>query len=135
MTTSFGRDTSCTDTYKPGRFASGARLVAESDYRRLTTRRGVLRGAEDEANFGLDLSELVGTAKTDAQLAALPAQVRDELMKDQRHDDVEVTYSITKTGPFREVNLSIKAITKEGPFTLNVLVSAVTLELLGIEEG
>jgi hypothetical protein len=89
--TDFGRDTSCTTSLKTGRLVSGVRLVAESYFRRVTTPRGMLRGEDAERNFGLDLSELVGRAATQAEIASIPGQVESELMKDERSESIAVT--------------------------------------------
>lgn len=134
MTTSvdFGRDTSCTTELRTGRFATGARLVAESDFRRLTTPRGMLRGGEEEANFGLDLTELVGSVATKGDAAALPGRIQSELMKDERHESVAVTILETVEGPAVFWDIRVEAVTAAGPFTLTLKASAVTVELLGI---
>ncbi len=68
----FGREISCTDSLKTGRFSTGARLVAEAAYRRLTTPRGTLRGGEEEANYGIDLTEMCGATNVKLLQASLP---------------------------------------------------------------
>ncbi len=132
--TDFGRDTSCTTSLRTGRFATGARLVAEADYRRLTTPRGMLRGGEEEANYGLDLSEMIGSVATKSDAASLRGRISSELMKDERHESVDVTVIPTTEGPVMAFDITVDAQTTEGPFTLVLLASAVTVELLGIKE-
>jgi hypothetical protein len=128
-----GRDTSCTDSLRTGRFVTGAQLVAESDYRRLTTPRGMLRGGEEDQNFGLDLTERIGTSSTNADAISLPGEIRAELMKDDRHESVAVTVTQTKEGPAIGFVITVEGQTADGPYTLTLLATEVTVELLGIK--
>lgn len=132
-TTDLGRDVSCTDSLKTGRFATRARLVGEACYRRLTTPRGMLRGGEDEASYGLDLTELVGSANPKSVAASLPGRIASELSKDERVESVDVEVLFTTEGPETSFSIEIRVGTGAGPFTLKLLASAVTIELLGIE--
>ncbi len=132
MSTDFGRDISCTDTLRTGRFVTGTRLVGEACYRRLTTPRGSLRGGEEEANYGLDLSELVGSVSTKSDLAALPGRIRTELLKDERIEAVNASVLATG-GKLATFDVTIECQTSAGPFTLTLLASGVTVELLGIK--
>ncbi len=133
MATDFGREVSCTTALKPGRFVSGARIVAESIYRRLTTPRGVLRGTEEEANFGLDLTELIGSVSTKTDIASLPGRIRSEILKDERVESVDVRVVETSDAVAKSFAVFIEAVTTLGPFTLNIEVDEVTAALLGIE--
>ncbi len=133
--TDFGRDYSCTDSLRTARFVTGARLVAEAAYRRLTTPRGMLRGGEDEAEYGLDLTELIGSIATEADAAALAGRVRAELEKDDRIESVEVTVTATTDGPATAYVVAVKATTAAGPFGLTLEVDAVSVELLGLSTG
>lgn len=130
--TTFGKDTSCTTSMRTGRLVSGARLVAESAFRRLTTPRGMLRGGEEERNFGLDLTELIGTVSNKSDAAALPGRIRAELKKDERIETVDVVVTDTTEGAGKFFLVQIAATTNEGPFTLAIGVTEVTTELLGI---
>ncbi len=133
MSTDYGRDVSCTDSLKTGRFVTGARLVGEAAYRRLTTPRGMLRGGEEEQNYGLDLTELCGATNPDSAAAALPGRIRSELSKDERIASVDVDVLVSKSGPETTFTITIEAQTvAAGPFTLVLLASAVTIELLGV---
>lgn len=132
MTTDYGRELSVTTSLRTGRFATGAQLIGESVYRRLTTPRGMLRGGEEDANFGLDLTELIGSATTKSDAAALPGRIRSELLKDERLETVEATVVASTDGPATSFVITIVVTTTEGPFTLKLLASDVTVELLGI---
>jgi hypothetical protein len=133
MATNFGRDISCLDSLRPGVFVSGARLVAEACYRRLTTPRGMLRGGEAEASYGLDLTNFVGSTTARADIASLEGRIRNELLKDERVSSVGVTIVVETTGPAKSLKIAINAATANGPFTLQVKVTEVTVKLLGIE--
>jgi hypothetical protein len=134
-TTNFGRDISCADALRTGRFATKARLVGEAAYRRLTTPRGMLRGGEEEQNYGLDLTELIGSTSTKADAAALPGRIRAELQKDDRIESVDVTVTEVTEGPSTSFVVAIEATTGAGPFTLTVGVDEVSVELLGLTEA
>lgn len=130
-TTNFGRDTSCTSSLRTGRFVTGARLVGEAAWRRLNTRRGLLRGGEKEANYGIDLSELVGSVQAKSDEAALPGRIQSELEKDERIDSVAVSVlATTTTAGLVSFEITIDAETKSGPFQLVIAASAVTVDLL-----
>ncbi len=127
-----GRDVSCTDSRKKGRFVSGARLVAEAAYRRVTTPRGTLRGGEEEANYGIDLQDIIGSTTTALAAAMLPGQIRAELAKDERIQATDVAVDVITEGAAVSFSITISCTTAAGPFTLSLLASAVSVELLGI---
>lgn len=129
--TAFGRDTSCTDALRSGRFVSGARLVAEAIYRRLITPRGMLRGGEGEADYGLDLMGLIGRTTSAADRAALPGVVAAEVRKDERVDTVDVRVTSTVHGPTTAYDVAISCTTAAGPFELVVRVSDLTIQMVG----
>jgi hypothetical protein len=135
VTVDYGRDNDCTTSVKTGRFVTGSRLVAQALYRRLTTPRGMLRGGEEEQNFGLDLTELCGSVRPKLAAAALPAQIRSEALKDERIESVDVDVLIVEDGPIVTFTITINAVTGVGPFTLQLTASAVTVQLLGISEA
>lgn len=134
MATNYGKDISCTDGLRTGRYASGVRLVGESYYRRLTTPRGMLRGGEAEEDFGFDLTAKIGSVQTKADIAALPGQIANELMKDERSLAIDVSILEEKTddGVGLKLTFTVEADTTEGPFELQIAVTSVSAELLGI---
>jgi hypothetical protein len=115
--------------------ASGLQLVAESVYRRLTTTRGTLFGGDDEANFGLNLEDVIGQVTTPSAAAALPGQIEAELQKDERIESVTATVVPVISGPSTSWTITIAAQTALGPFLLVLSVSEVTTQLLGITAG
>lgn len=132
MATSFGKDVSCTNGLRPGQFVTGTRLVAEAAYRRLTTPRGMLRGGEDEANYGLDLLDAIGSVASQSAALALGGSIRNELLKDERIESVDAAVVLTRNGPAHELDITIEAETREGPFTLTIAVDEVSVQLLDI---
>lgn len=130
----YGRDISVTQSLRTGRFATNLQLVGEACYRRLTTPRGMLRGGEDEANYGLDLTDLIGSSNPLQLSQTLPGRIRSELLKDERVDGVDVSLTRSVSGPSTTFNIVIDVTTAAGPFTLQLLATAVTTSLLGITE-
>ena len=128
----FGKDVSCLRVLRTGRLVTGVQLVAEACYRRLTTPRGMLRGGEDEANYGEDLSQLVGSTDAKTAAATLPAKISAELSKDQRVLSVAVDVLTIVDGAETSFEITINVGTAGGPFELQIAVSAVSVELLGI---
>jgi hypothetical protein len=133
MSTNYGSDVSATTSLRTGRLVTGARLVAESAFRRLITPRGMLRGGEEEANFGLDLTELVGGVTSSAEEATIPGRVQAELLKDERIESVDVTVLRMRQGPGTRYRITIEALTNAGPFSLQVGVNDVSTELIGLK--
>jgi hypothetical protein len=87
----YGVESWCLGSLVTGRFVRGVQVVAQAIYRRLTTPRGTLRGGEEEENYGIDLSDYVGSSATPQRLAAIPGIVRAEVLKDDRVLDVKVS--------------------------------------------
>jgi phage baseplate assembly protein W len=137
MATNVGRDVSCTTGLRTGRTVTGARLVAEAIYRRLTTRRGTLRGGRDEANYGINLPDYVGQPDTAIVRASLPGIITSEIVKDARIDasSVRVVVTPTSVGLGRAYSIRITASTLAGPFDLVLSVTEVTTTLVGLTAG
>jgi phage baseplate assembly protein W len=133
MATNYGREMSCTDSLKTGRYVTGLRIVAEAAYRRLTTPRGMLQGGEDEADYGIDLTDLIGASNPKSVAASLPGRIQNELLKDERIETVEVDIVETVEGPATALTITIECASAEGVFTLQVAVDDVTVSLLGID--
>jgi hypothetical protein len=130
MTINYGRDLSCTDSIKTGRFASGLRLVGEALYRRLITRKGYCPGAPD---YGLRVADYLGTDTTPGDIIKLQGLIKQELRKDERIDSVDVTVTETEgDGTERTWTIQVNVWTGLGPFRLVLAVSSVTTELLEI---
>lgn len=136
MATNFGTDVSCVNSLRTGRLVSGPRLVAEACFRRLNTPRGTLIGGEDEQNYGLDLADLIGSVATPSAEAALPGRIQAELLKDERVASVVVNVTSTMDSAGAVTwSIDVEGDTAEGPFSLQIGVSEVTVDLLGIQAG
>lgn len=132
--TGYGTDIWCTDSVHTGRLARGVTVVAQALYRRQITPRGVLRGGDEEANYGIDLSGYVGSVGPELAAAALPSVIRGELLKDDRVSDVDVEVTLSRNG-IEWSMLITERITlhdSDGEFTLTLSVNAVNTELLGV---
>lgn len=130
----FGRDIGCTTGLRTGTLVRGARLVGEAAYRRLTTRRGTLRGGREEADYGLFLPGVVGTTSPRLAAVSLPGRIQSELLKDGRIEGVDVTATLSYLPAGAAViDLDVRCRTAVGPFALVLRVSSVTVELVGLE--
>lgn len=125
----FGRDVLCVQALKTGRYATGLLLIAQNAYHRLITPRGMLPGAPD---FGLDLSELIGMGDSGDVAARLPGQIRNELVKDERIEDVQVEVVRSSSAGRVTYTITVSATTALGPFELVLAASDVSVDLLGI---
>jgi len=130
----FGKDTSCTSSMRAGQLVSGARLIGEAAFRRITTPRGSLRGGEEEADYGIDILDAIGSVNTKSDAAALAGRIRNELVKDERIQTVDVTITDVSEGVAKAFEIAIELGTSAGPFGLAVAVDEVSVELLGIQE-
>lgn len=125
----YGTDLSCTDSLQSGRMVSGARLVAEAAYRRLTTRPGELWYDED---YGYHIGDALGAAESPSERAQVPGLVRQELLKDQRIESAAVEVADLQSGPEVARTITVRGVTGAGPFELVLAAGEVTVELLGI---
>lgn len=118
MTSNFGEDIYSLDEVDETRTVTGPALVAQDIYWRLQTPRsqGILEG--DAPNYGIDLLELLGSAETEADAAALPGRIQTEIAEDERVLSSTVQVVRTVNGPAIEYDISIRCETAEGPFEL-----------------
>ena len=134
MSQGYGADTWCTDRLAPGKLARGPVVVAQALFGRLITPRGTLRGGAEESAYGFDIAGYVGAVGTEIALQALPAQVRGELLKDDRVSQVVVTANESEeTEGEIDIVLQIDVTLFDGStqFTLTVGVSGAAAVLLG----
>jgi hypothetical protein len=136
MSTGFGTDTWCTDQIFTGRLASGAELVAQAIYRRLTTARGTLRDGDDGQVYGTDVSDFVGMVGPDNAVDALPDVVVAEILKDDRVERADVSAAIARdSAGLATVTIDVDCVLRDSgeSFTLTLAVGDVTTALLGLE--
>ena len=127
--TDFGRDISCTDSLRSGKYVSGLRLVGEAVYRRLTTRTGELMSDPD---YGLHLGDYLGASVSPDTLAKLPGLIKSQVTRDARVVSAEVDINETTSGPDTSWAVSIRVSTDLGPFDLVIGVSEANATLLEI---
>lgn len=127
-----GRDTYCFDALVPGRIATGLELVAQRLYHRLSTPAGSLRGGEEEADFGEDLSDYIGSIEESAIAPMLPVRVENILLRDPAVASVDVTANRVVTAGQVSWELTIAVVTTLGQITLIASVSDVSVDLLGV---
>ncbi len=132
---SYGTDIYCYDRIQTGRLASGAEVVAQAIYRRLTTPRGTLRDGDEGAVYGFDVMNFVGTVGSANAIDALPDAVTAEILKDDRVDraDVVATGTIDDDGLVAiTLTIDVTLHDSEDAFTLTLSVSDVSAALLGV---
>jgi hypothetical protein len=116
--------------------ASGAELVGQAIYRRLTTARGTLRDGDDGQVYGTDVSDFVGMVGPASAVDALPDVVAAEVLKDDRVERVDVSASVVRdSAGLATVTIEIDAVLRDsgGTFALTLAVGEVTTLLLGLE--
>lgn len=120
LETDYGSDLSCvTDIAAMATELSGddPRIVAESDARRLQTDRGTLI---DNPNYGWNLQDLVQKPLTASDIATIPGQVKGELLKDDRHETLDVWTTGQNTS---NLLVHVKGTTAKGPFGFTMAVT------------
>jgi phage baseplate assembly protein W len=128
MAVDYGWDISCLDDLDDvGRLVTGAELIRQAIYRRLTTPRG---GVIDAPDYGYDLSALLSRGMTSADIAAVPGKVRGEILKDERVEAVDVVATMRDPAT---MHLTIRATTGAGPFELVLDVTAAAAKLSKLE--
>lgn len=111
---------------------TGIQVVAQDAYHRLTNDTVLGEGGED---WGYDVTKLLGM--TTAQIAAMPPTISAALQKDERIQAADVTITQNKRVGSQLWSIIITAIcyTAEGPFTLILGVSDLTVAILAGSNG
>lgn len=136
MGAGYGTDTYCYDSLRTGRLVSGAELVAQAIFRRLTTARGTLRDGDEGETYGIDIQDFVGQVGNADAADAIPDAIAAEVLKDDRVDSVvvEATRQVLPAGLVTFViNIDTTLRDDTDSFTLTLKVSDVSVDLLGIE--
>lgn len=133
--TDFGVDTYCLDSLRTGRLVSGVRLLGQRCYHRLITPRGALRGGEDDANFGYDISGECGATTTTTQRSVVESRVVQELLKDPEVESATCSIAETRTGADVAWVVTVNVQSAQGPFELVLAVSAVTVQMVGLRSA
>lgn len=130
MSVDYGSDLSLVDDLTPNMaVVSGLRLVGEAIARRLQTPRGALL---DDSLYGFDVTSLINADMDRGDIANLNAGVRSECLKDQRVRTAQVTSTfVEQQAPsLGYLQITISLGTNNGPFTLVLAASQVTVSIL-----
>ncbi len=76
---------------------------------------------------------MIGSVSTRAAAAMLPGRISAELTKDPRIISAKSTVAVLEEGSEVTFQIRIEAETGEGPFELNLGVTELTVELLGLQ--
>lgn len=122
----YGTDISCTFDLDPMmRVVSGSEMMAQVCVRRLICRKGSLLS---DPLYGIDVRDFLGSRINSSDVARIQSLCIGELLRDERIFTAEVLASyatLTKT-----LTLQIKGTGAPGPFSLTLVVSSVTVQLL-----
>lgn len=107
------------------RLATGRQLLSQRILCRLSSPRG---SYIDCPNDCIDLRDSLSAGMTQAQIADLGADIRDEVLKEEQVTDAEVsgTFSYQTSA----LTLSLAVESAYGPFLMVLLVTKVTVQLL-----
>lgn len=111
-------DATCRET-------SGLHVLAQSLAARQTTAPGTFIGAPDDC---FDIRSWLSRGMTQAQIQQLGSQVQAQLLRDQRVQAVNVTSSYNVATS--TLTLVEQVTSGAGPFTLTLIVSQVTIQVL-----
>lgn len=128
--TIFGDDIACDpEEGIPATFemVSERTALVQAIVRRFQTRRGTL---VDDPDYGLDLTGWVGKRTDQPQLFAWQQALQAEARKDQRVRSARARMITTPSGGLR---FTLTLETAEGPFSLTLEVSEVSVDLLSVE--
>ncbi len=126
--TDFGSDVSTFPDLDPSfSTLTGPRVVAEAIARRLSTPRGSLPFYPD---YGIDIRSWVNETITRGKLAQFRRDLEAECVKDERvlTADASLAFNV-KTN---DMQIAITITTADGPFSLVLGVTAVTVALLTV---
>ncbi len=127
MTADLGTDLSCvSDLDATGAVVSGRRLLAEACARRLSTPRGALI---DDPNYGYDLTDFVNADLGIGDLDAIQSGISSECLKDERVLACAALVTLDVDGV---MTVTVQLTDGDGPFTLVLAVSDVTVDLLKV---
>jgi phage baseplate assembly protein W len=127
MTIDFGHDLSCVDDLDEAMSeVDDITLLAQAILRRLSTPRGSLW---QDPDYGKNLQDYLSAAQTPAQLAAIPGEVRNEVLKDERIASASV--KVFKVD-LLEVSMSIELETGLGPFSLVISATQAAVVLVAV---
>jgi hypothetical protein len=132
LSSELGVDFDCLTDITPNlTLASGWRNLANALGRRLLTQNGFLfdtTGDSQAADYGEDIRAKLNAGFTDEDVGNLEGRIHEQMLQDERviEADVDVVFTFSTS----TMTITIDIETKEGPFTLIMNVSALTVEIL-----
>lgn len=126
MATFYGSDTAClTDLQRIDlQVTDPRRLIGERIARRLQTPRGGLASIGDDPDAGFNVRQLVNAKVRPADMGNFEAQIKAECLKDEQVDAAAVNLQLVGDA----LTIAIELATAEGPFTLTMNVTQLTVE-------
>lgn len=126
----YGNDLSCIDDLTPNLDEVSGRVVGlQAALRRLTTGRGMVL---DAPNDGVDLRDFLSGEVTNQTKARMRALIEGELVKDERFFSATVT-AMTFLQALKSMTIRILMLDADGPFSLTIRVSDVTIDILEVQ--
>jgi phage baseplate assembly protein W len=130
MSTDFGSDISCTWGVDPRcAVVTGRRLLAEAVFRRLITPRGRLI---DDPEYGTDITAYLNDDVSPRTLAMLKSAIVAECAKEERIEGASVIITPPAMTAIGAYIIEISLESAEGPFTLTISATNVTVALLNV---
>lgn len=124
--TDYGYDLSGIDDFDLSMgLITGPMVVAQTVARRLITRNGDVIDDEDS---GHDLRQYINEILSASELQTIGFYVQQEALKDPRVNDATAT--VTQSLPDGSLSISLSLELDDGPFSLTLLVSAVSVQVL-----
>lgn len=128
MATDLGRDLACVDDLSPDmREVTGRRCLAEAIARRYISDRGTLLG---DPNYGYNLLDFMNADVTPVDIGELQSGAEAEALKDERVLRADVVATLEDDGTLTVI---VTLTDADGPFTLTLSVSAVTVTILDLK--
>lgn len=126
--TDFGADVSIFPDLDPGFTPlTGPRVVAQAIARRLSTPRGSLAFYPD---YGIDVRDWVNETITRDRLAQFRRMIEAEIVRDERV--LSGSASLAFNTQTSDLQIAVTITTADGPFSLVLGVTAVTVSLLSV---
>jgi hypothetical protein len=111
-------------------FVSGRLNVGYALARRLQTPRGALAAIGDDADYGLDVRQLVGAGLTDRQRAEWEAAIAAECRKDDRVDSATVTLTSDLSTQTLTIDIAVMLVDDNESFSFVLTVDQLTVAFL-----
>lgn len=127
--TDLGSDIYCVSGVDPAyRVVSGRVAHAQAIARRLGTPRGALARIGDDPDYGYDVRAFVGDDVGPRVVAEVTAGVEREALQDERTADAKATVTVAGGA----LVISLRIVDGDGPFSLVLAVSDVTVSVLKV---